>query len=91
VVEAAWDLYRIKHGDLVLIDQKQANLARDGAYLLDLPGMAPRAIARSVGDKITLRGRNKIRPGPFTTNNLLSSFVNLLLLHPALILVYIIL
>ena len=56
VVEAAWDLYHIRRGDLVLIDRDQADLARDGAYLLDLPGMALRAISRSVGDKIHVTG-----------------------------------
>ena len=56
VVEAAWDLYQIRRGDLVLIDRNQADLTQDGAYLLDLPGMALRAICRSVGDKIHVTG-----------------------------------
>jgi transcriptional regulator with XRE-family HTH domain len=56
VVEAAWDLYRVKRCDLVLIDRNQADLGRDGVYLLDLPGMALRAVSRSVGDKVHVTG-----------------------------------
>jgi hypothetical protein len=56
VVEAAWDLCHIRRGDLVLIDQNQADLARDGVYLLDLPGITLRAISRSVDDKIHVTG-----------------------------------
>jgi hypothetical protein len=37
VVEAAWDLYSVRRGDLVLIDQNQADLVRDGIYLLLSP------------------------------------------------------
>ena len=45
-VEAGWNLSRIVRGDLVLIDRKQATLARDGIYLLDFPGLELRAIFR---------------------------------------------
>ena len=38
-VEAGWNLSRIVRGDLVLIDRKQATLARDGIYLLDFRGL----------------------------------------------------
>jgi hypothetical protein len=33
-VEADWNLSQIARGDLVLIDRRQAELARDGVYLL---------------------------------------------------------
>jgi transcriptional regulator with XRE-family HTH domain len=56
VVEAAGDLYRISRRDLVLIDRSQASLVRDGMYLLDLPGLALRAISRGVGDKVQVIG-----------------------------------
>jgi hypothetical protein len=39
VIEAAWDLYRIARGDLVLIDRSQATFPPDDVYLLDFPGM----------------------------------------------------
>ena len=55
-VEADWNLSQIARGDLVLIDRKQAALARDGVYLLDLPGITLRAIARYVGDKVRVVG-----------------------------------
>ena len=45
-VEAGWNLSPIVRGDLVLIDRKQATLARDGIYLLDFPGLELRAIFR---------------------------------------------
>ena len=45
-VEAGGNLSPIARGDLVLIDRKQATLARDGIYLLDLPGLELRAIFR---------------------------------------------
>jgi Helix-turn-helix len=56
VVQAAWDLYEISRGDLVLIDRSQKNLARDGIYLLDLPGITLRAIWRCVGDELRVIG-----------------------------------
>lgn len=55
-VEAAWDLYHVRRGDLVLIDRNQADLGRDGIYLLDLPGLALRAVSRGVGDTIHVTG-----------------------------------
>jgi transcriptional regulator with XRE-family HTH domain len=45
-VEAGWNLPPIVRGDLVLVDRKQATFARDGIYLLDLPGLELRAIFR---------------------------------------------
>lgn len=56
VVEAAWDLYHIRRGDLVLIDRRQADLFVDGIYLLDLPGLTLRAISRGVGDEVQMIG-----------------------------------
>jgi hypothetical protein len=56
VVEAAWDLYSVRRGDLVLIDQNQADLVRDGIYLLALPGMALRAVSIGIGDKVHVTG-----------------------------------
>jgi Helix-turn-helix len=52
VVEADVTLVGIARGDLVLVDRKQNDLARDGIYLLDLPGIVLRAIARCVRDKV---------------------------------------
>jgi transcriptional regulator with XRE-family HTH domain len=51
-VEAGSDLLAITRGDLVLIDRKQATLARDGIYLLDFPGIELRAIFRRPDDKV---------------------------------------
>jgi helix-turn-helix protein len=45
-VEAGSNLFSIVRGDLVLIDRKQATLARDGIFLLDLQGLELRAIFR---------------------------------------------
>ena len=56
VVEAAWDLYHIRRGDLVLIDRRQANVFVDGIYLLDLPGLTLRAISRGLGDEVQVIG-----------------------------------
>ena len=36
----------------MLVDRNQNNLARDGIYLLDLPGILLRAVTRCVGDKV---------------------------------------
>jgi hypothetical protein len=52
VVEADVNLVGIARGDLVLVDRNQKDLARDGIYLLDLPGIVLRAVTRYVGDKI---------------------------------------
>jgi transcriptional regulator with XRE-family HTH domain len=56
VVEAVWDLYHIRSGDLVLIDRRQADLYMDGIYLLDLPGLTLRTISRGLGDKVQMTG-----------------------------------
>jgi Helix-turn-helix len=52
VVEADANLFGITRGDLVLVDRNQHNLARDGIYLLDLPGILLRAVTRGLGDKV---------------------------------------
>jgi transcriptional regulator with XRE-family HTH domain len=51
-VEAGSNLLAIARGDLVLIDRKQATLARDGIYLLDFPGLELRTIFRRPDDKV---------------------------------------
>jgi hypothetical protein len=51
-VEAGSNLLNITRGDLVLVDGKQANLARDGIYLLDFPGLELRGIFRRPDDKV---------------------------------------
>jgi transcriptional regulator with XRE-family HTH domain len=51
-IEAGSKLLDILRGDLVLIDRKQATLARDGIYLLDFPGLELRAIFRRPDDKV---------------------------------------
>jgi hypothetical protein len=56
MVEAGWNLYHVRRGDIVLVDRNQADLARDGIYLLDLPGLALRAISRGIGDKVYVTG-----------------------------------
>jgi Helix-turn-helix len=63
-VEADLDLYDIRRGDIALIDRTQATLARDGIYLLDLPGITLRAIARRVGATVEMVGPEleKVRP-----------------------------
>jgi hypothetical protein len=53
-VEAGSDLLAIRRGDLVLIDRKQATLARDGIYLLDFPGIELRAIFRRPDEKVDI-------------------------------------
>jgi transcriptional regulator with XRE-family HTH domain len=55
-VEAGSDLIAIARGDLVLIDRKQATLARDGIYLLDFPGIELRAIFRRPDTKVDVVG-----------------------------------
>jgi hypothetical protein len=52
VVEAGSNLFPIVRGDLVLVDLKQANFARDGVYLIDLPGLELRAMFRRPDGKI---------------------------------------
>jgi len=63
-VEADSDLYHIARGDIVLVDRTQATLARDGIYLLDLPGITLRAIARRVGDTVRVAGPDLGRVTP---------------------------
>jgi hypothetical protein len=53
-VEAASNLLTIRRGDLVLVDRKQANLARDGVYLMDFPGLELRGIFRRPDDKVDI-------------------------------------
>ena len=53
-VEAGSPLLSIARGDLVLIDRKQATLARDGIYLLDFPGIEFRSIFRRPDDKVDI-------------------------------------
>jgi hypothetical protein len=55
-IEAAWDLYHIARGDLVLIDRSQATFPPDGVYLLDFPGMELRALFACPGDKVNVVG-----------------------------------
>jgi len=55
-VEAGSNLLEIANGDLVLIDRNQATLARDGIYLLDLPGLELRAVSRRPDDRIDVAG-----------------------------------
>lgn len=69
-VEADRDLYEIARGDIVLIDRTQAQLARDGIYLLALPGITLRVIIRRVGDKIKVVGPELERVGPTEGNGL---------------------
>jgi hypothetical protein len=52
VVEAGSNLLTIERGDLVLVDRKQATLARDGIYLLDMPGIELRALYRRPDGKV---------------------------------------
>lgn len=56
VVEAGSKLCGIKPGDLVLIDRSQANLARDGVYLLDLPGLELRGLFVFPGGRVNVVG-----------------------------------
>jgi len=51
-VEAGSNLFSIERGDLVLIDRQQATYARDGIFLLDLPGLELRAIFRRPDGKV---------------------------------------
>jgi transcriptional regulator with XRE-family HTH domain len=55
-VEAGSNLHEITRGDLVLIDRNQANLARDGVYLLDLPGMELRGVFRHPDGSVRVVG-----------------------------------
>lgn len=55
-VEADANLLGISRGDLVLIDRNQRDLARDGIYLLDLPGVVLRGINRRVGSMVRVVG-----------------------------------
>jgi transcriptional regulator with XRE-family HTH domain len=55
-IEAAWDLYHITRGDLVLIDRSQATFPPEGVYLLDFPGMELRALFACPGDKVNVVG-----------------------------------
>jgi transcriptional regulator with XRE-family HTH domain len=56
MVEADSELLGIARGDLVLVDRTQKDLARDGIYLLDLPGIALRMVTRCLGDRVKLTG-----------------------------------
>jgi transcriptional regulator with XRE-family HTH domain len=56
IVEADWSPFEIARGDLVLIDRNQKELDRDGVYLLDLPGIALRAVTRWIGGKVRVAG-----------------------------------
>jgi transcriptional regulator with XRE-family HTH domain len=56
VIEAAWDLYRIARGDLVLIDRSQATFPPDDVYLLDFPGMELRGLFACPGDEVNVVG-----------------------------------
>ncbi|MGO9449647.1 MAG: helix-turn-helix domain-containing protein [Candidatus Binataceae bacterium] len=55
-VEAGSNLLAIEKGDLVLVDRKQATLARDGIYLLNLPGLELRALFRRPDGKVDVVG-----------------------------------
>jgi transcriptional regulator with XRE-family HTH domain len=55
-VEAGWKLLSVARGDLVLVDRKQANYARDGIYLLDLPGLELRGIFRRPDQMVDVIG-----------------------------------
>ncbi|HJU12330.1 MAG TPA: helix-turn-helix domain-containing protein [Candidatus Binataceae bacterium] len=52
LVEANVNLVGVVRGDLVLVDRNRNDLARDGIYLLDLPGIVLRTITRCVGDMV---------------------------------------
>ncbi|MGA7873702.1 MAG: helix-turn-helix transcriptional regulator [Candidatus Binatus sp.] len=55
-VEAGSDLFDIDRGDFVLIDRDHANLARDGIYLVDLPGIELRGISRQPNQTVRVVG-----------------------------------
>jgi len=57
-VEADQDLGEVARGDIVLIDRTQTHpeRERDSIYLLNLPGILLRIIARRVGDKMLVIG-----------------------------------
>jgi len=57
-VEADQDLGEVARGDIILFDRNQTHpeLERDGIYLLNLPGIVLRIIARRVGDKMLVVG-----------------------------------
>ncbi|MGH7843427.1 MAG: helix-turn-helix domain-containing protein [Candidatus Binataceae bacterium] len=58
-IESLVDLLDIARGDLLLIDRKQAILARDGVYLLNLPGFALRGVFnRAQGDLTIIEPRS---------------------------------
>ena len=56
--EADQDLGEVARGDIILFDRNQTHpeLERDGIYLLNLPGIVLRIIARRVGDKMLVVG-----------------------------------
>ena len=56
MVEAGSNLFDINRGDLVLIDRGQANLGRDGVYLIDLPGVELRGIFRQPNGTVRVIG-----------------------------------
>lgn len=53
-VEAGSNLNAIRRGDLVLIDRNQDNLARDGIYLVDFPGIELRGILWRPGGRVRI-------------------------------------
>jgi hypothetical protein len=65
-VEAGSNLLEITRGDLVLLDRRQASLARDGIYLLDFPGLELRGFFRRPGERVNVISPEEqvIRSGP---------------------------
>lgn len=53
-LSSVWQLFDVQHGDLLLIDCKQAGLTRDGLYLLTLPGFALRGVFGRTDGKVTI-------------------------------------
>ena len=60
VVEAGRDLSEIRRGDLVLVDREQANLGRDGVYLMDFPGIELRETPGGFASTMTLVKRDSL-------------------------------
>ncbi|HEY6386267.1 MAG TPA: helix-turn-helix domain-containing protein [Candidatus Acidoferrum sp.] len=61
VIEAGSDLFEVNRGDFVLIDRGQANLGRDGIYLVDLPGIELRGIFRHPNGTVRVVGPERSR------------------------------
>jgi hypothetical protein len=53
-IESVWEVLDIAHGDLLLIDCNQADLALDGAYLLNLPGFSLRGVFARPQNKLRI-------------------------------------